>query len=67
MEQKQYINGEQDRRLNILENTLTNHMSDINARIARIETDTSWLKKNYWMVASAAIGGLIVGIINLLF
>jgi len=32
-----------------------------------VKTDVKWLKKNYWIIAGAAGGGLVAGILNLLF
>ena len=30
------------------------------------ETDLKWLKKNYWMIVTVTIGGLIAGLLNLM-
>ena len=65
-----YRDKEQDRRLEWLEKHYSNfnmEMGNIEKKVAKIETDVSWLKRNYWLVAGAAVGGLITGLINLLF
>ena len=67
---KNYINQEQDRRISSVEQHITTinaELGDIKADIKGIKTDLSWLKKNYWVIAGAAISGVIVGLINLLF
>jgi len=41
-----------------------NHLSHIEKAIERISTDMEWMKKTYWIVATATVGGLIVGLFN---
>lgn len=38
----------------------------INLKIIKVETDTCWIKKFLWLIITASITGLIIGIINLL-
>jgi len=64
-----YINGEQDRRIECLENhiaTLNNEMGEVKIAVSGIKTDVNWLKKSYWVIATASIGALMGAIINLL-
>jgi len=69
MENKNYINHEQDRRLSVVEK----HIETINSELGSIKVDTAetkkdvcWLKKTYWVVVSASIGAAIFGLANLL-
>jgi hypothetical protein len=39
-------------------------IADLKNIVVRIETDVTWLKRNYWLVASASVGAIIVGIIK---
>ena len=62
-------NEEQDRRINWLENhwsTFNTEMGEVKTDLATVKTDVSWLKKYFWIVATASIGGLVAGIINIL-
>jgi hypothetical protein len=50
-----------------------NHLAHIQESVANIEkgvsknkVDLEWLKKFFWIIATAAIGGLIAAILNLL-
>jgi len=56
-----------------IKNLKENHLAHIQGSIANIEvsiakntTDTEWLKKTYWIIATAVLGGLVMGIANLL-
>ena len=62
-------NEEQDRRINWLENhwsTFNTEIGEVKTDLATVKTDVSWLKKYFWIVATASIGGLVAGIINIL-
>ena len=70
MEQNNYRNIEQDRRLQELEKKLEvvfSHIATTNGELAKIKTDVCWLKKTYWVVASASIGAFIASLFVLLF
>ena len=69
MEQNNYRNLEQDRRLQELEKKLEVvflHIATTNGELAKIKTDVCWLKKFFWVVVVASVGGLIGALINLL-
>ncbi len=80
MEKETYQNKEQDRRIKELKNEnkelrvfVNNHITDntkaMNAfrvEVTEVKTDVGWLKKNYWIVASASIAAGIAGIANIL-
>ena len=62
-------NQEQDRRLIWLEDhysTFNTEMGTVKEDVAKIKTDVSWLKKFFWIVATASIGGLIANIFSLM-
>jgi len=42
------------------------HISKTNEEMGHIKTDVSWIKRFFWIVATASIGGLIGALINLL-
>ena len=44
-----------------------NHLHHIEKDITALKTDMGWVKKITWLVVSTSLGGLIVGIINLVF
>ena len=60
----------QDERLNRVEKTVNeikdNHLVHIQTDLAKVGTDVDWLKRFFWLVATASIGGLIAAVINLL-
>ena len=39
--------------------------STLNETLIRVSTDVDWLKKSYWLIAGASIGGLITGLFNI--
>lgn len=43
-----------------------NHLHHIEQSTARIETNIDWLMRFFWIIATAAIGGLVSGLLNLL-
>ena len=60
----------QDERLDRVEKTVNeikdNHLSHIQADLTKVTTDVDWLKRFFWVIATASVGGLITAIINLL-
>lgn len=80
MENQTYQNKEQDKRIKDLESRnkelrviVFNHITentkeigDVKTNIAIVKTDTAWLKKTYWVVATASISAAVIGLINLL-
>lgn len=70
MEQHNYQNQIQDKRLDHLEKDVAdiknNHLPHIDAKLTRVGTDVDWLKRFFWIVATASIGGLIATLLNLL-
>ena len=42
-------------------------MGEVRTDIAGIKNDLEWLKKSYWVIASASISGLVIGMLNLLW
>jgi hypothetical protein len=71
MSDNPYQNEMQDKRIGNLEKAVAeikdNHLPHIAAKIVEIGTDVGWLKRFFWIVAAASIGGLIAAILNLLF
>ncbi len=64
-----YQNSEQDRRIAILEGhieTLNREMGDIKINVIKISGDVCWLKKFFFIVATASIGSLLATLIGLL-
>ncbi len=43
-----------------------NHLPHITNKITQVGTDVDWLKRFFWIVATASIGGLIAAVINIL-
>jgi len=69
-EKNNYRNNLQDQRLSEIEkhiSVINDELGDIRIKMGCIKTDVSWLKKFIWIIASASIGGLIAGILNLFF
>ncbi len=66
---EKYQNQEQDRRIVDLEKKMDavfGHIAKTNEEMGHIKTDVGWLKKFFWVVASASVGGLIATLLNLL-
>ncbi len=64
-----YQNEEQDRRIKTVEehiSTINEEMGSIKTDVAQIKTDVDWLKRTYWIIATASVAGLIGTLINLL-
>ena len=62
IEEKEKINTIHDEIKDIKEN----HLVHIEVDMATVRANQEWLMKTYWIIATAAIGGLIVGLFNLL-
>lgn len=66
---KDYQNKEQDRRIYDLEGQMRgifDHIATTNGELGQIKSDVCWLKRFFWIVATASIGGLIGILINLI-
>ena len=64
-----YQNQEQDRRLDELEKKMDavfSHIAKTNEEMGIVCTDTAWLKRFFWIIATASIGGMIAAIFNVL-
>jgi hypothetical protein len=70
MDKDNYQNQVQDERLNRLENSVNeiknNHLPHLQTELTKVGTDVDWVKRFFWIVATASVGGLITAIINLL-
>ncbi|MFA5961904.1 MAG: hypothetical protein WC848_04445 [Parcubacteria group bacterium] len=70
MEKQNYQNKMQDKRLDSLEKNVAeiknNHLPHIYTKLMQVGTDVDWLKRFFWIVATASIGGLIAALLNLL-
>ena len=49
-----------------MKRVLTNEIPHIYSALREIKTDVAWLKKSFWLVATASVGALVTGVINLL-
>ena len=60
----------QDERLDRVEKTVNeikdNHLVHLQNDITKVSTDVDWLKRFFWIIATASVGGLIGALINLL-
>ena len=45
---------------------IQSEMTEMRTDMAKVSTDTSWLVRFFWVIATAAIGGLMTGLLNLL-
>ena len=62
-----YQNKIQDERLTNMEISLkvvNSEMGDIKVNLAKVKTDVIWIKKFFFIVATASIGSLIIGLFN---
>ncbi len=70
MEKDTYQNKLQDERLDRVEKTINdikdNHLAHMQTDLTKVSTDVDWLKRFFWIIATASVGGLITAIINLL-
>lgn len=70
MDKSTYQNQMQDERLDRVEKTVNeikdNHLAHIQTDLTKVSTDVDWIKRFFWLIATASIGGLITAILNLL-
>ncbi len=70
MERTAYQNKIQDERLDRVEKTVNeikdNHLAHLQTNMTKVSTDVDWLKRFFWVIATASVGGLIAALINLL-
>ncbi|OHA82349.1 MAG: hypothetical protein A3B07_02330 [Candidatus Yonathbacteria bacterium RIFCSPLOWO2_01_FULL_43_27] len=70
MEKTDYQNQLQDERLDRVEKTVNeikdNHLVHLQTDLTKVSTDVDWLKRFFWIIATASVGGLITALINLL-
>ena len=70
MERTEYQNKMQDERLDRVEKTVNeikdNHLVHLQTDLTKVSTDVDWLKRFFWVIATASIGGLIAALLNLL-
>jgi hypothetical protein len=70
MNKTEYQDKMQDQRLDRVEQTVNeikdNHLVHIQTDLTKVKTDIDWLKRFFWLVATASIGGLIAALLNLL-
>jgi len=55
--------GETCDKVNELKDAFIRHKEDF----VEVKVNVNWLMKSFWVVATAAIGSLIAGVLNLLF
>jgi len=66
---QKYQNEQQDKRLCNVEKhiEITNEeMGKIQVDLREVKTDVAWLKRSYWVIATASTGALVVTLMNLL-
>ena len=66
---QEHINREVEETLKLHTESLkvaNEEMGLIKVATEGIKTDLVWLKKTYWIIAGASIGGLIAGLSNLI-
>ena len=70
MDKTEYQNQIQDERLDRVEKAVNeikdNHLVHLQEDISKVGTDVDWLKRFFWILATASVGGLITALINLL-
>ena len=70
MDKTGYQNQMQDVRLDRVEKTVNeikdNHLVHLQNDVTKVSTDVDWLKRFFWIIATASVGGLIGALINLL-
>jgi hypothetical protein len=62
MDNQTYQNQMQDKRLD----NIDKHIEVINHEMGSVKNDVAWLKRFFWLIATASIGGMITAIINLI-
>lgn len=43
-----------------------NHLAHIQVDLATVKANQDWLMKFFWIIATSAVGGLVVGFFNLM-
>jgi hypothetical protein len=70
MERTDYQNQLQDERLDRVEKAVNeikdNHLVHLQTDMTKVGTDVDWLKRFFWIIATASVGGLIAALINLI-
>lgn len=70
MDKTEYQNQIQDERLDRVEKAVNeikdNHLVHLQDGVSKVGTDVDWLKRFFWILATASVGGLITALINLL-
>lgn len=70
MDKTEYQNQIQDERLDRVEKAVNeikdNHLVHLQEDVSKVGTDVDWLKRFFWILATASVGGLIAALINLL-
>ena len=70
MDKTNYQNQIQDERLDRVEKAVNeikdNHLVHLQTDLTKVGTDVDWLKRFFWILATASVGGLITALINLL-
>jgi len=70
MERTEYQNQLQDERLDRVEKAVNeikdNHLVHLQTDMTKVGTDVDWLKRFFWVIATASVGGLIAALINLI-
>jgi len=70
MDKTNYQNQMQDERLDRVEKAVNeikdNHLVHLQDTVTKVSTDVDWLKRFFWILATASLGGLVTAIINLL-
>lgn len=70
MDKSNYQNQIQDERLDRVEKAVNeikdNHLVHLQTDLTKVGTDVDWLKRFFWILATASVGGLITALINLL-
>jgi hypothetical protein len=70
MDKTNYQNQIQDERLDRVEKAVNeikdNHLVHMQNDLTKVGTDVDWLKRFFWILATASVGGLITTLINLL-
>lgn len=49
-----------------VENIRDNHLAHISVDLATTKTNVEWLLKYHWIIATASVSAMVVGIINLM-
>lgn len=70
MERTEYQNQMQDERLDRVEKAVNeikdNHLVHLQTDMTKVGTDVDWLKRFFWVIATASVGGLVAALINLI-